>query len=265
MEEWRRYPRLWRRFFIIAFVRETEYRVNFLISVGEQLAQVLVAVLSVLILYRFTAHVAGWSQAQVLLLVGVYRVVEGVINLQIAPNMMAISGYVRRGDMDFMLLRPVSSQFLVSARSMELSEGVNVVIGIGIAVYAGQAAGIHWSLAGFAAALLFALCGVLLLYALWFFIVTWSFWLVQVDTLANLFYSVFEAARYPVSFFGGAFRALLTFVIPVAFATTFPTEALGGKVDGRMLGTGMLLSVCALVATHLFWLYAVRHYSSASS
>lgn len=265
MEELWRYGKLWRRFFIIAFVRETEYRINFLISAGEQMAQVAVAVLTVLILYRFTGRVAGWSQAQVLLLVGIYRVVEGVINMQIAPNMMAMSGYIRHGDMDFLLLRPVSSQFLVSTRTLELSESVNVAIGLGLAVYAGHLAGIGWSVAGCVVAALYALCGVVLLYALWFFTVTWTFWLVQVDTLDTLFYSMFEAARYPVDFFKGAFRALLTFVIPVAFATTFPVEALQGSVQWSMLIGGIVLSVGALLGTHLFWRYALRHYSSASS
>lgn len=111
----------------------------------------------------------------------------------------------------------------------------------------------------------FLTCGVILLYALWFFTVTFSFWLVQVDTLDTLFYSVFETARYPVSFFKGLVRTALTFVFPVAFATTFPAEALLGAADLRLLLVGLGLSALALSGTHLFWNYAVRHYSSASS
>src|SRR4051812_47222003 len=87
-----RYLRLWRQFVITAFVREAEYRMNFVIGVGEGLAQLALAVISFLLLYRFTDQVAGWTQAEVLILVGVYRIVEGLINLQIAPNMQAISG-----------------------------------------------------------------------------------------------------------------------------------------------------------------------------
>ena len=92
-----------------------------------------------------------------------------------------------------------------------------------------------------------------------------SFWLVQVDTLDTLFYSVFETARYPVSFFKGLIRAVLTFAIPVAFATTFPAQALLGTVDLRLLLAGVALATLALLLTHLFWNYAVRYYSSASS
>src|SRR6476469_6230284 len=176
-----RYFRLWRQFVITAFIREAEYRMNFVIGVGEGLAQLALAVISFLLLYRFADQVAGWTQAEVLMLVGVYRIVEGLINLQIAPNMQAISGYIRRGEMDFMLLRPVSSQFLVSLRTLALPEGVNVLIGL------------------------------LMLYALWLFMVTFAFWLVQIENLDIFFYSLFETARYPVTFFKDLLRALLTF------------------------------------------------------
>jgi hypothetical protein len=109
------------------------------------------------------------------------------------------------------------------------------------------------------------LCGLLMLYALWLFMVTFAFWLVQIDNLDIFFYSLFETARYPVTFFKGLLRALLTFAFPVAFATTFPTQALRGQADLRLLPVGFVLAAALLVGTHLFWNYAVRHYSSASS
>src|SRR5215212_4072331 len=257
-----RYLRLWRQFAITAFVREAEYRMNFVIGVGEGLAQLALAVISFLLLYRFTDQVAGWTQAEVLMLVGVYRIVEGLITLQIAPNMRAITGYIRSGEMDFMLLRPVSSQFLVSLRTLALPEGVNVLIGMLLVLYAGGAADVQW---GVLAAGAFGLCGLLMLYALWLFMVTFAFWLVQIDNLDTFFYSLFETARYPVTFFKGLLRALLTFAFPVAFATTFPTQALRGQADLRLLPVGVVLAAALLFGTHVFWNFAVRHYSSASS
>jgi ABC-2 type transport system permease protein len=260
-----RYLRLWRQFVITAFVREAEYRVNFVIGIGEGLAQLALAVVSFWLLYRFTDQVAGWSQAEVLLLVGVYRIVDGLISMQIAPNMRAITGYIRRGEMDFMLLRPVSSQFLVSLRTLDLPEAANVLIGLALAIYAGSLAGVRWSAANVLAAGAFGLSGLALLYTLWFVLMTFSFWLVQVDNLDTFFYSLFETARYPVVFFKGLLRGLLTFVLPVAFATTFPAEALRGQADLRLLPVGLALAAAALLGANRFWNYAVRHYSSASS
>ena len=95
--------------------------------------------------------------------------------------------------------------------------------------------------------------------------VTFAFWLVQIENLDIFFYSLFETARYPVTFFKDLLRALLTFAFPVAFATTFPTQALRGQADLRLLPIGVVLAAALLFGTHLFWNYAVRHYSSASS
>jgi ABC-2 type transport system permease protein len=261
----RRHARLWWRCVLNALSRETEYRVNAFATMAEGAAQVTLAVVTFLVVYQFTPSIGGWTRPQALILVGMYRIVEGLINVQVAPNMVAIGGAIRRGDMDYVLLRPVSSQFLVSARTLALSECANVVIGVGITVYAVHAAGVGWSLVGLLQATVLLLCGVMLLYAVWFAIMTCSFWLVQVNNLDTLFFAVFEAARYPVAYFSSAIRALLTFVVPVAFATTFPVEALVGRLDGRLVPVGLGLTGISLVLTHLFWNVAVRSYSSASS
>jgi ABC-2 type transport system permease protein len=260
-----RYLRLWRRFVVLAFEREAEYRLSFLVGVGEGLAQLALALLTFALLYRFTDQVAGWTLSEVFLLVGIYRIVDGLVSLQLAPNLVAIGEYIRSGELDLHLLRPVSSQFLVSLRLLNLPEGVNVLVGLGLTLVAGRQVGVHWTLPGALEAAALMLCGLAVLYAVWFFTVTWAFWLVQVDNLDYLFYSLFEAARYPVSFFRGGVRALLTFVVPIAFATTFPAQALLGTVDHRLLPVGVALAVAALAGSHLFWNYALRHYSSASS
>lgn len=260
-----RHLRVWRQFVVMAFVREAEYWVNFFVNVFDGVAQLALAVATFLLIYQYTDEIAGWSRAEALLLVGIYRAVAGLIGLLIEANMMAIPGYIREGEMDFHLLRPVSSQFLVSLRRLRLDEAVNMAIGLGLAIYAGNQAGVRWSALGVLEAAAFMLCGVVLLYALWFGTVTLSFWLVQVDTLDQLFFGLFETARYPVTFFKGAVRALLTFAVPVAFATTFPTQALLGQADRRLLPVGLALAALALLGARAFWNYAVRHYSSASS
>lgn len=259
------YLRLYRRFLILAFVRQAEYRINFLLSAVVGLTHVALAILTFLLLFRLTPMIAGWTWARVLLLLGIFRIVEGLISLQVSPNLRVLGQAIRTGDMDFLLLRPVSSQFLVSLGLLKLPELVNVLVGLALTVYAGNLAGVRWSALHVGEALTFGACGLIVLYAIWFLIVTCAFWLVQVDTLDELFAGIAQAAGYPVDFFRGGLRTLLTYVIPVAFATTFPTQALLGRADTRLLPVGVVLAVTALLATHLFWSFAVRSYSSASS
>jgi ABC-2 type transport system permease protein len=260
-----RYPRLWRRFLITAIVREAEYRVSFLVAVVEGIVQVLLLALTFELLYQFTGQLAGWTRDQVLILVGVYRVADGLIALQVAPNMQALPDMIRTGELDFHLMRPASSQFLVSTRRFALPEAVNVLIGLAVVAVAGARAGVTWDPLAVASALALLACGVVLLYALWFAIMVSAFWWVQVGSLDLLFESLFEAARYPVDFFSGWTRLLFTFAFPVAFATTFPTEALLGQGDAGVVALAVLLAAAALTASHLLWRQALRQYESASS
>ena len=260
-----RYLRLWRRFAVIAVARETSTAPTSWSASARASCRSVLAVLTFLLLYRFTTNVAGWSQAQALVLVGVYRMADGLIGLQIAPNMFAISGYIRRGEMDFLLMRPVSSQFLASARNLSLPEAVNAAIGLGLVIYAGDHAGIHWSAVGVAEAIGFrgvriarTLCAVVL----------HRHALVLADTGRFDRHALLQPLRGGALsglILQGRIRTILTFAVPVAFATTFPVQALSGRADVRLLPVGLALAAAALVATHLFWNYAVRHYSSASS
>jgi ABC-2 type transport system permease protein len=260
-----RYLRLWKRFITLALVREAEYRVSFAVNVLEGIAQLGVVVLTYALLYRFIDQVAGWTAAEALLLVGIYRVLDGLLALQIAPNMMRMSRYIGEGELDFLLLSPASSQFLVSLRWLQPPEAVNVLIGIGLAVYGGQRAGISWNAAQLGGAVALAACGLILLYCMWFALVTLSFWLVKVDTLGFLFYDVWQAGRYPVDYFKGIMRTIFTFVLPIAFATTFPAEMLRGNLDPRLVLVGVGLASLALLVTHRFWNFALKRYAGASS
>jgi ABC-2 type transport system permease protein len=259
------YLKLWRRFVILGLARTVEYRLNFLFSLVTGLAELALAVLTFVIMFRYTSRVSGWSLAEVLMLAGLYKVGEGLIGFQIAPNMLAISGYIRTGEMDFILLSPVSSRFLVSTRTVALPALADVLAGLILIVYAGDRANVQWTIVGVAEAAIVLLCGLILLYSVWFFTVTFAFWLVQVESLDTMFYSLFETARYPISFFKGLVRAVLIFGFPVAFATTFPAQALLGTLQGAWLPVGAVMALLALWGTQRFWAYAVRHYSSASS
>jgi ABC-2 type transport system permease protein len=258
------YLRLWRRFVAMALVREAEYRVNFAVSVLVGAISLAVAVLTYGILYGYTEDIAGWSRAEVLMVLGCFRVVESLIELLVARNMWTIGDSIRQGDMDYVLMRPVSSQFLASLRVVNPPQAVNTLIGLGLVVYAGSMAGVEWEVSRVAAAVVFGLCGLVLLYSVWCFAVTFAFWF-QSGPLESVLFWMIDTGRYPVTFFPRWIRLFLTFVFPVAFASTFPAQALGGEIDPRLLVGGVAMAGLALLGTNRFWNYGVRRYSSASS
>jgi ABC-2 type transport system permease protein len=116
---------------------------------------------------------------------------------------------------------------------------------------------------GFFVAML--LSGIIIVYALWLVMVSFAFWFVKIDNITELFFAFYEAGRYPVTVYRGAVRALLTFVVPIAFVTTFPASALLGRLDQATAITGFALAIGLFIVSNRFWDFAIKHYSSASS
>src|SRR5262245_60666383 len=114
-------------------------------------------------------------------------------------------------------------------------------------------------------AALLCVCGLVTIYALRFMLVTCAIWLVSVQNLHVLLHPVFQVGQYPVAFFKGWVRVVVTFVSPVASAPAFPARALFGTLALRLLPLGPLPAGAAHYASPRFWCFASRHYTSASS
>ena len=258
------HARLWWQFLLSDAMRLMEYRANFAFGIAKQLATLALTIFGFGLLYERTDEIAGWSKPELLVLLGVFWIFNGVWDV-LLEGMSMVTYDVRAGAMDFVLLRPVSAQFFLSFRRVGLLDGVNVLLGLALVVYAGEQAGVVWTVWRVLLACLLCASGFVTIYALRFMLVSCVFWLTNVRTLHDLLHPVFQVGQYPVSFFNGWARYFLTFVVPVAFATTLPAEALLGDGDARLLPVGLLLASGSLYASHRFWRVAVRRYTSADA
>jgi ABC-2 type transport system permease protein len=119
-----------------------------------------------------------------------------------------------------------------------------------------------WQAAAFVGVLL---AGGVIVYSFWMFLASLSFWFVRVENLLEIFRSMYEAGRWPVSLYPGWLRFGLTFIVPVAFATTIPAEALSGRLNSWTLVEAFGLAVVAFLLARLFWKLGLGHYSGASA
>ncbi len=101
--------------------------------------------------------------------------------------------------------------------------------------------------------------------SLWLMMVSLAFWFVRLDNFTELFYGFYEAGRYPVAIYRGVVRVVLTFVVPIAFVTTFPASALLGRLDQETASIALAFAIGLFFLSNRFWNLALRHYSSASS
>ena len=250
---------LWR----VNVVEELQYRANFLASLLGTLFWIAMALLTLALFFRHTARLGGWDYWEVVVLLGVFNALTGVIEAVLRPGIGELVDEVRSGKLDLILTRPVDAQLYVSFRRLDLWRFADVALGLALAGYAVVRLGRVPSpldLLAFAVTLASA---VALVYAIWVALMSLAFWFVAVENLSVLFDAVYEAARYPVSAYPGALRFVFVYLVPIAWTTTIPASALTGRLGPAAALGAAGVAALALALTRLLWRAALRRYTSA--
>ena len=259
------YLRLFGVYFRVGAMGEMQYRLNFFVQLFQSMLELGTAIAGLAVIFTYTNSLGGWRPDEVLALVGVYTLVGGLIGLVIYPGMEQFISSVRDGTLDFTLVKPVDAQLLISVHSVDIWKLIDIGLGIGVLVFALVRLGAQ---VGLSEAALFAgmlLTGSAIIYSFWLVLATLSFWFVRVENILEIFRSMYEAGRWPVSLYPGWLRFILSFVVPVAFVTTVPAEALTGRLTPDTLLLAAVLAVVLFVASRFFWKIGLRQYSGASA
>jgi ABC-2 type transport system permease protein len=243
-----------------------QYRVDFIVQGALALFWTSWSLVPLLVVFGDRPTVAGWSFEEALVVIGWFMVMKGVLEGAVNPSLASVVEHIRKGTLDFVLLKPADAQFLVSTAKFAPWRVVDVLAGVAIFAVAFHRLG-RWPAPGgiLAAALLFA-CAAMVLYSLWILVISAAFFVVKVDNLSYLFLSIFDAARWPSDVFRGALRAIFTFVVPLALMTTFPARALLGKSFGPAQAAYAVAGAVVFAAfARIVWTRSIARYTSASS
>ncbi len=246
---------------------ELAYRINLLVNVVLAVVGLASSLAGLAIIFSHTTTLHGWTLNQTLLLVGVYTVVNGLLNVFVVPNLDQLSQSIRDGTLDFTLLKPASSQFLASFQRCVIWGATDVILGLGMIVYSLPLLW-HAGGAGLGPLALFALTlasGTVVLYCIWTMFATLAFWFVRIDNLTTLLHTFFGMGRFPVDAYPLWMRRFLTFVIPVALVTTVPTEALTGRLAPFVPLVSLAVAAIMLWLSTRLWKLGLGQYTSASS
>jgi len=239
-----------------------QYRVDFFVDVGLSVFWIAVSLVPLLVLFGQRSSVAGWSFAEALLVVAWFTVLKGVLEGAIQPALQAVVEHIRTGTLDFLLLKPVDAQFMVSTARFELGKTADVLSGLLILGYALHRLGHRPSLGAVLLTLALLLGAILLLYSIWILVISLAFYVVKVDNLSYLFSSIFDAARWPASIFRGALSFFFTFVIPLAVMTTYPALSILGRLPAHRVLGALVGAVIFAWCSRQVWKGALRRYTS---
>jgi ABC-2 type transport system permease protein len=258
-----RYLKVLRLFWSTALAAEMEYRINFIISAFSSLGNLVGSIFGLFLFYRTGYTFTGWSWEAALVVLGFFTLLQGFASTFLAPNLNQIVRHVQEGTLDFVLLKPIRSQFWLSLHTLSPWGIPDLIVGLLIIVYAGTK--LNLGIDKYLLTIFPLACSVVILYSLWFILGATTIWFVKIYNVTEVLRGFLEAGRYPITSYPAAYRFFFTFVVPVTFLTTVPAQAMLGQIQFTwLLGAGFLAVILFFISTQ-FWRFALRFYTSASS
>ena len=249
----------------LGVMNELQYRANFFVAAFQSLLTVAVGLIVLALVYSHTTELNGWTQAELLVILGIQILLGGVVHTSFQPKMQRLVDEVRDGKLDFALTKPEDSQTIVSLRDVQIWQAVDVVSGAVIvtvgAVRIAQGVGAAQVLAFLALLVL----GALLLYCFWLILATGAFWVVNMWYLAELFEGLYQTGRWPIGVYPGWLRYSMTYLVPIGFAVTVPAQAMTHRLHWETVLVAVGFAAAVFLVTRRFWQFGLRRYSGASA
>src|SRR5260370_4913128 len=263
-----RYFRLWLGFARFGLVRELSFRSNFLVQFSVEVLWLAILLVFYRTVFAQTNLVAGWNEFQFLFFVGCYFALGGLVETLFLENCNEFADLVRTGDLDFILLKPIDEQFLVSCRNIDWSTAANVLMGGGVMLFA--LVNLDWQCDAGKAALfviMFA-CGTALAYGFLLLLTSASVWFMRNQSLYEMWWLFTTLMRYPREIFrnwAAPAGIFFSFIVPIMLETNVPANIMVKDLEPSMVGYTFLATIMVLFFSRRFFRYALKRYRSASS
>ena len=249
----------------LSILAALEYRVGFWSDGVVGVAWSLGGLVPLIVALDHLPSVAGWSAWEVVLLTGFYLVFSGVFGAFLQPALGESMNHIRRGTLDYLLLRPVDALVSCLVAAFSPWSLLEVLAGVAMAIVAAIQLEVSPSVEQVAMLAGVVLAGLVSLYALGVMILSLSFRALQLQNLTFLMETALDFAHWPISVFRGPLKLVFTFVIPFAVMTSYPVQALTGALAREQVGGALLTALSLALLARLAWRRALRGYTSASS
>jgi ABC-2 type transport system permease protein len=241
------------------------YRADALVNILLNVMWLGWELLSLSIIFNNTDTIGGWGFSELIALLGVFRLVHTLMIALIWPNTEKFNQSIRDGSMDYTLLQPINSMFLVTFSRITVWRAWDFILAIILIVIGVNLSGGTTTPLQILTFILLTVSGAIIIYSLWIVLIALTFWFTKFDNNVTILQALLDAGRYPVTVYPVWLRILVTFIIPIAVATTIPLQGLRGDLTlGRVLMFVSIGVVSFLIAAQV-WKAGLKQYSGASS
>ncbi|WP_146600498.1 ABC transporter permease [Novipirellula aureliae] len=267
-----------------SLVRDMTFRLNFILQCLSSIGWTAMNVGFYLILFQYTGSIGedtGWDQDKFFIFLATTWFINALVQAFFMPNAQEFSEMIRTGGLDFALLNPIDTQFLISFRRIDWSALSNFVAGLlilGYALYSLATRQVDPMIPSAISVMLylfFILCGVAIMYSLMISLSATSIWLGRNQTLYNFWFYITNFSRYPMEIYdrgwGQSLYGFFTFVIPVLLVVNIPARLLAKPINPHtdyewmLVGWALIATVLSLVLSRMVFKKALLSYRSASS
>jgi ABC-2 type transport system permease protein len=250
-----------------SLIREMSFKANFLLWLAVELLWFCGQIVFFGIIFGQVDRIGDWTKWEVVLLIGTHQMISQLFQAFFFMNISNIPELVRTGKLDSMLVLPVDSQFAASTKQFGLDSILNAMLGALVVIVSLGKLGLVPSPASVLLYLVAIAFGVAVHYSIMLALAAASFWIVRAQGLVYGYFNFIQIARYPDAIFPRLFRFIFGWIIPVIIVANVPARLLIKPLSQPLPLVGQLViaGTAALCASRLFWRFALRHYSSASS
>ena len=252
--------------FKINVQQELAYRVDTLVNILMSMSWLAYELIGLAIIFGATNNIGGWRYGDILALLGVFRLINTFMMMIVWPNTEKFNRGIREGTLDYTFLQPVNSQFMVSFSRIVIWNAWNMLIGVVLIVI-----GLFFSnaavpgISSIASFLLLTFSGGVIVYSVWVVLISLTFWFTKFDNNVTLMQALMDTGRFPATVYPAWLRIIVTFIVPIAVATTVPLQALRGELTWWQVAVALLAGVVVFSLSRLVWVAGTRRYSGASS
>jgi ABC-2 type transport system permease protein len=257
--------RLIRVFLKINIQMSLAYRADTIVNILLNLMWLGWELLSLNIIFSNTTNLGGWGPAELIALLGVFRLVNTLMAGLLWPNTEKFNASVRDGSLDYTLLMPVNSQFLVSFARITIWRVWDLVLAFILIVVGIRMGGDTTTPLSILNFLALTISGAVVIYSLWIVLIAFTFWFTKFDNNVTILQALLDSGRYPATIYPSWLRVIVTFIVPIAVATTVPLQALRGELTGWNVLAFMGVGLASFLVSSRVWKTGVRRYSGASS